>query len=138
MHVRVRHIRITLIPTGVRKDLSVLPARKTLIRRAGLAPGRCVGDEERERLEVLIRKGKSPAKRLLKARILLKADVSEDRAGWSDSRIIKALDTNASMIYRVRRQLVEDYALVLKDLADVHFAGARTIVLVQDNLNTHC
>jgi hypothetical protein len=32
--------------------------------------------EERERLEALIRKGKSPASRLLKARILLKADVS--------------------------------------------------------------
>jgi hypothetical protein len=33
--------------------------------------------EERERLEKLIWKGKSPALRLLKARILLKADVSE-------------------------------------------------------------
>ena len=30
-----------------------------------------------------------------------------------------------------------DYAHVLKDLADVHFANARTIVLVQDNLNIH-
>ena len=33
--------------------------------------------EERERLEALIRKGKSPAQRLMKARMLLKADVSE-------------------------------------------------------------
>ena len=64
--------------------------------------------EERERLETLIRKGKSPARRLLKARILLKADVSEGRAGWSDSRIIRALDTSASMVYRVRQQLVEE------------------------------
>jgi hypothetical protein len=63
--------------------------------------------EERERLEVLIRKGKSPAQRLLKARILLKADVSEDQAGWSDSRIVRALETSASMVYRVR-QLVEE------------------------------
>jgi hypothetical protein len=38
-----------------------------------------LSDEERERLEVLIRQGTSPAKRLLKARILLKADVSQDR-----------------------------------------------------------
>ena len=30
-----------------------------------------------------------------------------------------------------------DYAHALKDLADVHFAKAETIVLVQDNLNTH-
>ena len=31
----------------------------------------------------------------------------------------------------------KDYAHVLKDLSDVHFAGAEKIVLVQDNLNTH-
>jgi hypothetical protein len=44
--------------------------------------------EERARLEALLRKGKSPAQRMLKARILLKADVSEAGEGWSDSRII--------------------------------------------------
>jgi hypothetical protein len=64
--------------------------------------------EERERLEVLIRKGKSPAQRLLKASILLKADVSEAGEGWSDSRIIEALETSASMVYRVRKELVEE------------------------------
>ena len=58
--------------------------------------------EEREQLETLIRKGKGPARRLLKARILLKADV------WSDDKIIVALDTSASMVYRVRKQLVEE------------------------------
>ena len=63
---------------------------------------------EREHMQALIRKGKSPAKRLLKARILLKADVSEAGEGWSDSWIIQALDTSASMIYRVRKQLVEE------------------------------
>ena len=31
-----------------------------------------------------------------------------------------------------------DYAAVLKDLADTHFPAAARIVLVQDNLNTHC
>jgi hypothetical protein len=46
--------------------------------------------EERERLESLLQKGKSPAQRLLKARILLKADISESGEGWSDSRIIRA------------------------------------------------
>jgi transposase len=64
--------------------------------------------EERQQLETLIRKGKGPARRLLKARILLKADVSEAGDGWSDSRIIAALDTSASMVYRVRKQLVEE------------------------------
>jgi len=38
----------------------------------------------------------------------LKADVSEAGEGWSDSRIIAALDTSASMVYRARNQLVEE------------------------------
>jgi hypothetical protein len=36
------------------------------------------------------------------------------------------------------RHTAVDYAHVLKDLADRHFAKATTIVLVQDNLNIHC
>jgi hypothetical protein len=64
--------------------------------------------EERQQLEALIRKGKNPARRLLKARILLKADVSEAGEGWSDNRIIEALDASPSMVYRVRKQLVEE------------------------------
>jgi hypothetical protein len=35
------------------------------------------------------------------------------------------------------RRTAVDYAHVLKDLANVHFAQAKTIVLIQDNLNTH-
>lgn len=64
--------------------------------------------DERARLNELISKGKSPAKRQLKARILLKADVSKDGEGWSDSRIIEALNASVSMVYRVRQQLVEE------------------------------
>jgi hypothetical protein len=78
------------------KEISV---KKYVVRLSG---------EEREQLAALIRKGKGPAQRLLKARILLKADVSEAGEGWSDSRIIEALETSASMVYRVRKQLVED------------------------------
>ena len=35
------------------------------------------------------------------------------------------------------RHTAVDYAHVLKDLADAHFSNAKTIVLVQDNLNIH-
>jgi hypothetical protein len=63
---------------------------------------------ERDRLQALINKGKSPAKRLLKARILLKADAGDHGEGWSDGEIIEALDTNKSMVTRVRQQLVEE------------------------------
>jgi Homeodomain-like domain len=69
---------------------------------------------EREQLCDLLKKGKSPAKTQLKARIVLKADVGGGRTGWSDSRIIEALDTSVPMVYRVRKQLVEEgFAAVL-------------------------
>ena len=64
--------------------------------------------EERERLEALRSKGKTPARRLTKALILLKADVSDAGEGWSDSEIVRVLDTTKSMVYRVRKQLVEE------------------------------
>src|SRR5713226_2299534 len=67
-----------------------------------------LSEDERNQLNEMIRKGKSSARRLMKARILLKADVSEGGEGWSDSRIIKALETSATTVYRTRQQLVEE------------------------------
>ena len=64
--------------------------------------------EERERLSDFIGSGKRTAQLLTKARILLKADVSEAGEGWSDSRIAEALDTSVANIERTRRQLVEE------------------------------
>ena len=64
--------------------------------------------EERNRLNELIRKGKRSAQLLTKARILLKADVSDAGEGWSDSRIAAALDTSIATVERTRRQLVEE------------------------------
>src|SRR5258708_9317792 len=82
----------------------IMAARENSVKRYVVR----LSADERERLEALIRKGKSPAQRLLKARILLKADVSEAGEGWSDSRIIKAFDTSVSMVYRERKQLAEE------------------------------
>jgi hypothetical protein len=64
--------------------------------------------DERKRLVDLISKGKAAAKTILKARILLKADQSEAGEGWTDERICEALDTNISMVMRVRAKLVEE------------------------------
>jgi Homeodomain-like domain len=64
--------------------------------------------EERDQLGEFIRKGKRPAQLLTKARILLKADISEPGEGWSDSRIAEALDTSIPTVERTRRQLVEE------------------------------
>ena len=64
--------------------------------------------EERGQLNELMRKGKRSAQLLTKARILLKADVSDAGEGWSDSRIAAALDTSTANVERTRRQLVEE------------------------------
>jgi len=64
--------------------------------------------EEREQLEGLAHAGKSRAQILTRARILLKADVSDAGEGWSDSAIAAALDTSINNVGRVRRQLVEE------------------------------
>ena len=64
--------------------------------------------EERGQLDEFIRKGKRPAQLLTKARILLKADISEAGERWSDSRIAEALDTSIPTVERTRRQLVEE------------------------------
>jgi anti-sigma-K factor RskA len=45
--------------------------------------------DERSKLEDLISKGRHFAATILRARVLLKADVSEAGEGWSDSRIVK-------------------------------------------------
>ena len=63
--------------------------------------------EERERLNALIQKGRGPARQVLKARILLKADASETGEAWSDSQIAAALDTSVDTIARTRQHLVE-------------------------------
>ena len=81
-----------------------MAAKETLVKKYVVRLSR----GERLLLETLIRKGSNPARRLLKARILLKADVLEAGEGWSDNQIIEALATSASMVYRVRKQLVEE------------------------------
>ena len=65
-------------------------------------------EEREQRLDSEIHNGKHPAQRLMKARILLKADAGEAGEAWSDSQIAKALDTSLATIARARQQLVEE------------------------------
>ena len=58
--------------------------------------------EERDQLERLIRGGKSPARKVARARILLKADT-----GWGVMRIVEALDTSAGTVCRTKRRYLE-------------------------------
>jgi len=64
--------------------------------------------EEREHLLAFISKGKAPARALLKARILLKADAGAPGESWTDGRIAEALETNITMIERVRARFVTE------------------------------
>jgi hypothetical protein len=67
-----------------------------------------LSEEERERLNTMIQVGQGGARKLLKARILLKADESDAGAGWSDNQIAVALETSVDTVSRTRRTLVEE------------------------------
>ncbi len=64
--------------------------------------------EEHRRLRDVITKGKASAKAILKARILLKADQGEGGEDWTDERICEALETNITMVSRVRAKFVNE------------------------------
>jgi transposase len=58
--------------------------------------------EEREELLTLIGKGTPGARKITRARILLKAD-----EGWADDEIVAALNTSRPTVERTRRRFVE-------------------------------
>src|ERR1700732_2831653 len=72
-----------------------------------------LSNEEREHLTALIHSGHHPAQKLLKARILLKADASDGGEGWSDSQIEAALGTSVDTVARTRQRLVEGFEAAL-------------------------
>ena len=63
---------------------------------------------ERETLESLISKGRGAARRLTRARILLKANCGDEGPAWSDRQIAEALDIGPVTVQRVRRSFVEN------------------------------
>ena len=81
-----------------------MAAKETIVKKHVVN----LSKEERSQLDEFIRRGKRPAQLLTRARILLKADISEAGEGWSDSRIAEALDTSVPTVERARRQLVEE------------------------------
>ncbi len=65
-------------------------------------------EEERVHLEGLLRRGKAHTRKLLYARILLKADASEGGPAWTDERIAEAFGTSAATVARERRRFSEE------------------------------
>ncbi len=64
--------------------------------------------DERQMLSKLARSGKAAARKITRARILLKADAGEGGPGWTDERIAEALEIGVRMIENVRRRCVEE------------------------------
>jgi transposase len=60
-----------------------------------------------EHLETLVRKGKAHTRKLLYARILLKADAN-GKDSWTDERIAEALEVSSATIARERRRFCEE------------------------------
>ncbi len=64
-------------------------------------------EAERAELEHRIAAGAAPARQLMHARILLKADRGPGGPGWVDTAIAEAVEVSQPTIARVRRQFVE-------------------------------
>jgi transposase len=64
-------------------------------------------DQERGRLQTLVRRGRAHARSLLYARILLKAD-ADGPERWTDERIAEALEVSTATVARERRRFLED------------------------------
>lgn len=67
-----------------------------------------LSNEEREILKKLITSGRGSARMFTRARILLKADQSDEGPAWPDERISEALEVTVQTIERIRKQLVEE------------------------------
>jgi transposase len=63
--------------------------------------------EERQHLHDLIAAGRAAARKLVHARILLKADAAAGGPGWPDWQIADALEVSTDTVERVRRRFVE-------------------------------
>lgn len=63
---------------------------------------------ERAYLQGLIAAGTAPARKLLHARVLLKADQGPDGPGWVDTAIAEAVEVSQPTVFRIRRQCVDE------------------------------
>ncbi|HEU5374076.1 MAG TPA: IS630 family transposase [Ktedonobacteraceae bacterium] len=62
---------------------------------------------QRQQLEDLISRGQAAARKLMHARVLLKADQGELGPGWSDEQIAEALEVGLATIGRIRQRFAD-------------------------------
>jgi transposase len=65
-------------------------------------------EEERRMLQEMLSRGKAAARKLMHARILLKADAAAGGPAWEDQRIAEALEVGRATVERVRQEFVEE------------------------------
>ena len=65
-------------------------------------------EEERRMLQAMLSRGKAAARKLVHARILLKADASLGGPAWNDAQIAEGLEVGGATVERVRREFVEE------------------------------
>ena len=63
---------------------------------------------QRAQLETVVSQGRSPARAIIRARILLKADCGPAGPGWTDTAIMAAFEVSRTTISRVRREFADD------------------------------
>lgn len=63
---------------------------------------------EREELSVLVKRGKSGARKRTRAQVLLKADEGRGGPAWADARIAEALDVHPNTVANIRERFVEE------------------------------
>lgn len=80
--------------TLVISPYSIMPAKRYLVQ---------LSDNERTLLAELISAGHAPARKITRARILLKADQN-----WTDQQITHALDVRHATVARVRKRYTEE------------------------------
>lgn len=61
-------------------------------------------DQQRSQLQHCVSAGKSSARKILHAHVLLKADSSSGAPAWSDSQIAQAFGVSVSTVERIRKR----------------------------------
>jgi transposase len=65
-------------------------------------------EAERQMLRAMLSKGKAAARKLVHARILLKADASPGGPAWNDDQVAEGLEVGRATAERVRQSFVEE------------------------------
>ena len=64
--------------------------------------------EDRERCTDLARSGRAPARTLMHARVLLKADSGPEGPGWTDAAIAEAVEVSTVTVAKIRQRFVSE------------------------------